>query len=297
MNGNPFYEPYWNTELEHHGVLGMEWGKRNGPPYPLDRRKDGSITKAQKEKKRSLNQRDKTKRNLNGESFFQKHKKEIAIGAGVAATLLASYGVYKLSKVYKDNGGSATVQSILGKFGSASDIKPKMLKYKESISDTVKAVNPLRSSPEGDNNCVCCSMASILRQMGYDVTAKAAPGQKPLNSNGVIEACFNGAKIFDGRAIKFGKSREDAAEMLVKLYGQNAQGIVGIQWKNKSAGHAFNWKIIDGKVQFFDGQKGLTDEMVSKYFTSIDPSKALMLAGLDDATINFEEISKYVAFK
>lgn len=30
------YNDYRAYELSHHGILGQKWGKRNGPPYPLD---------------------------------------------------------------------------------------------------------------------------------------------------------------------------------------------------------------------------------------------------------------------
>lgn len=28
--------PYNTYYLAHHGILGQKWGKKNGPPYPLD---------------------------------------------------------------------------------------------------------------------------------------------------------------------------------------------------------------------------------------------------------------------
>ena len=34
------------TYLQHHGILGMHWGKKNGPPYPLS---DNQVAKMKKQ--------------------------------------------------------------------------------------------------------------------------------------------------------------------------------------------------------------------------------------------------------
>ena len=42
------YNPY---ELYHHGIFGQQWGKRNGPPYPLSRSQKSAKEKKGEERK------------------------------------------------------------------------------------------------------------------------------------------------------------------------------------------------------------------------------------------------------
>lgn len=41
-----------SNELNHHGVLGQKWGKKNGPPYPLDVSGKAAVKRQRKESKR-----------------------------------------------------------------------------------------------------------------------------------------------------------------------------------------------------------------------------------------------------
>ena len=38
-----------DDKLEHHGIDGMHWGERNGPPYPLSREKHNKVVRSSKE--------------------------------------------------------------------------------------------------------------------------------------------------------------------------------------------------------------------------------------------------------
>ena len=286
------YNYTYSSSLCHHGILGQKWGKRNGPPYPLGSSKHSAAErKAGWRKSLSNNKNESKTLTSNGKKEYTNRDK--------ISRALASVGEYEISESIKGklsklvNLGRSRTKGFLA--GNADGFKK--LPHSEQVSDTIRKANPNRGNTDYKNNCSACGIAGFLRQQGYDVVAKSTGGIMQ-NMNGVVEECFKipnrNKYIKDGSAVKFGRSRKDAAEFLVKRFGENAEGTCAVQWKT-GGGHIFNWNIKDGEVLFFDAQNGWDDKFVSnKFWNLINPQGALQIARLDGLEIDWDAIGKYV---
>lgn len=259
----------------HFGVKGMKWGVRKDRDKSSGKHK--SKHKDSSKEKKGLSDKQKT--------FL----KGAAVGAGV---LLAAYGGYKLKQVYSNKAAIAMGKSKLaGDLPTEIEHGLKKLKVKESLSETIQNANPLKDTKEGKNNCSIAGIAGFMRSRGFDVTAGSTGGDM-RNLNGLVEECFSGARTFDGSAVRFGVSKDDAASFLKKKFGDNAEGLCSVQWKGGKGGHVFSYRIKEGVVDFFDCHSGNSN--VDYYWDFIDPNGSLQVARLDNAEIIWDKIRKYL---
>lgn len=64
--------PKEENYLSHHGILGQKWGKRNGPPYPLDSNvSTGHRLKDKGKKKLSKEEKKKSGRDFDGDTGYK----------------------------------------------------------------------------------------------------------------------------------------------------------------------------------------------------------------------------------
>lgn len=296
--------------LEHHGIKGMKWGKRNGPPYPLS----SDISTGHRLKT------DASKESSTNKERFHLSDRQKAIARNAAIIGVAAVGTYALYK----SGAIDTLAKNAGKARIERAIKEQQLRnmrvngldqkrfdaaHKMPLNGAsgldIGSVSYTDVNPSGSKrNCVGCSWDVILRMMGIETK-----GAKPIAARDagllmsdpdIVRKAFKGSVVKTlGNSAK--ASPDGCRQFLRNKFGDNAFGQIVVCFDMKRfpigpTAHSFNFQIVDGTVSFIDKQQaGLTDSRLSNLiWPRLAPHLDAWAADMSGSTPNWDEIGKLV---
>ena len=293
------YKPY----LAHHGILGQKWGIRRF------QNKDGSYTSAGK-KRKNLDKSKKENDTEDKKKGLSRNQKIAIAATGVALTAIGGYYLYKTGKLdgLIDAGKNVVEkQKSPGDAGSGSILKDittgfsKLANNSMSSIERAKLMNPLHRQ----DNCKECSFAYAMSKIhGIDVFA----GQKSVNGNlrdFVEKYCEGDADNLVKEISGDGSNIQERLEKrLLKVCKEGDVGAVAFDFDpkylrqgSKERGHAFNFEIVNGIVQYIDSQgneDGVLKENPSDFFKYKDPNTLLQFVNYSNCTIKQSVIGEAI---
>lgn len=260
--------------LSHHGILGMKWGKRNGPPYPL-----GPSDHSASEKKAGWQDSLKGKVRYKGDTNSSDKSQAGITAAKIAIDILTLNPISAASDIYRV--GQAAVARNKEKANekriSKLEIDKKTGLHLKSDTtskeDDMKHVNPGFKDFDKNtkNNCVLCTVAYDMRRRGYDVSAKKTTTGYESNytttlyKNAKLEQIhvpksYDELKKDRQKTVAFGGNKELASKTVDSLVkqGDGARGALLVQWGGQGGGHSMVYEVENSKVVIRDCQSNKT---------------------------------------
>lgn len=287
-----YYGISQDSYLEHHGIKGMQWGVRNGPPYPLDTKTHNQVVSesGSVKKKKPVPENPETVKGLGTDVAIATATYLLPAIATVVATHIIKNNTHKNYKKQSDDISKEGLKNIAEVKDFSDQNPPRTIKGKHSPSDDMAAVNPKFGYPiEGNaQNCMLCSVAYDLRRRGYDVTAKMC--KTGMYSDKVANEIYENPKIDTIRKpFSFGWNFQKAQKAIEEKYPEGSRGVLTVS-APLFGGHAMAFEISNGKLVIRDAQENKIRRFTDDEFKIFDP-KSIQVIRTDNLKLKMNKVS------
>ena len=272
---NTFYDPH-TYFLAHHGIVGQKWGKRNGPPYPLNASTHNRVVKRGKK-------------------------------VGSKSSRLFEYDKKTRPDVYKER-DSEREKYKKNRSGPLDDKTGLRLKTSYcSMKEDAKLVNPgfeegAYGAIDSSYNCMFCSATYESRRRGFDTIAKLSP--KPISLLNFYKL-FPKAKVLSIENYDVTDKNSLGINIPTRLIKKiksssgdgDSRGIITVYWDpiitGSSSAHAMNYSVNNNKLHLIDSQSGDVYDEEESYGLLTNISSAMFFR-TDNTEFNDSEMKKYM---